>query len=175
MTPPTEQTPDIHRGTVGSEAKRILAFRPERFTTLISHEFEEERGSQAVAEYIKEVSDTSAVPWHVLPEFEAMTLADLRAGADDGEDVLYRLVELQLETLEERSEAGYGWVNTEKVCEYVRRCHPPPLVFAEADGRVFILDGSHRPKAALTRGDRSVRAWVPASVCPSSQQRTAPQ
>jgi hypothetical protein len=143
---------------------KFLSFTRERFVRLIACDLGESCGSEAVAEHIENISDDSAIPWHVMPEIERYHRRRLRASAEDGDDVVYQLVELELESLEESAEAGYCWVDQGVVDEYVRRYNPPAVVFIEEGDRVLLLDGSHRLQAALTRKDRKILAWVPRSL-----------
>jgi len=153
------------RSVPQSTAKGILSFTSENFAKAILRELGEEKSSDEVAQYIEDVSDTSAIPGYVMPEFQKRWQESLKTTSKDGEVTRYQLVELNLERLEDRSLEGYGWVNLEKVKEYVRIPNPPAVVFREDNGQVEIFDGTHRLKAALTRGDATICAWVPRTVC----------
>ena len=143
-----------------AETPKALTFSPERFAALISRRFSSVKTAAQVAAYITEVSDNSAVPWHVLPELEQLMLSHLTV---TGENACYQLVELHLAALEESADASYCWVDKEKVEAYTQLHNPPPLIFASEAERVILVDGCHRLKAALTRGDASILAWVPLS------------
>ena len=140
---------------------KVFSFSPDDFSKAILQDLGESKSGDEVAQYIEDTSDNSAIPWYVMPEIEKHWRDGLRATSENGESIHYQLVELDLQKLE----GCYGGVNQEWVDGYVQRPNPPAIVFRQSDEGIQIFDGGHRTKAALTRGDESIRAWVPHTVC----------